>query len=87
VEALNTELKHSHSLQLQNSAKTAIPEMKLHHTFAGTTAVSVTGRNNLLSPAPTDNRKTNAADISGGTSAPQPLAASSSMTGLVNNIS
>jgi hypothetical protein len=41
--------------------------MKLHHAFAGTTAVSVTGRNNLLSPAPTGNRITNAADISGGT--------------------
>jgi hypothetical protein len=41
--------------------------MKLHHAFAGTTAISVTGRNNLFSPAPTTNRKTNAADISGGT--------------------
>jgi hypothetical protein len=41
--------------------------MKLHHAFAGTTAVSVTGRNNLLSAASTANKKTNAADISGGT--------------------
>jgi hypothetical protein len=41
--------------------------MKLHHAFAGTTAISVTGHNNLLSPMPTANRKTNAADISGST--------------------
>jgi hypothetical protein len=40
--------------------------MKLRHAFAGTTAISVTGCNNLLSPAPATNRKTNAADISGG---------------------
>jgi hypothetical protein len=38
--------------------------MKLHHAFAGTTAVLVTGGNNLFSPAPTAN---NAADISGST--------------------
>jgi hypothetical protein len=43
--------------------------MKLHHAFAGITAIFVTGHNNLLSTAP------------------QPLAASSSMTGLVNGIS
>jgi hypothetical protein len=58
------------SLQLRRTApaaKTAFPEMKLHHAFAGTTAVSMTGRNNLLSPAPTANRKTNSADFSGGT--------------------
>jgi hypothetical protein len=73
VEALKTELKHSRSRSSYKlrrtapAAKTVIPEMKLHHAFAGTTAVSVTWRNNLLSPAPTANRKTNAADISGGT--------------------
>jgi hypothetical protein len=39
--------------------------MKLHHAFAGTT-ILVTGHNNLFSPAPTVNRKTNAADISSG---------------------
>jgi hypothetical protein len=43
------------------AAKTAIPKMKRHHAFAGTTAVSVTGQKNLFSPAPTANRKTNAA--------------------------
>jgi hypothetical protein len=41
--------------------------MKLHHAFADSTAISVTGHNNLLSPAPTTDRKTNAVDISGGT--------------------
>jgi hypothetical protein len=41
--------------------------MKLHHAFAGTTTVSVTVRNNLLSPAPTANIKTNTANISSGT--------------------
>jgi hypothetical protein len=41
--------------------------MKLHHAFAGTTAILVKVRSNLLSPVPTTNRKTNTADISGGT--------------------
>jgi hypothetical protein len=73
VEALKTELKHSRprssykTPQNSSSRKTAIPEMKLHHAFAGTTAFSVIECNNLLSPAPTANRKTNATDISGGT--------------------
>jgi hypothetical protein len=70
VEALKTELKHScsrSSYKTPQNSSSRKNTKELHHAFAGTTAISVTRHNNLLSPATTANRKTNAADISGGT--------------------
>jgi hypothetical protein len=65
VEALKTELKHS-----RTNYKT--PQNSSSHknsNFRNETASCLCWyhRNNLLSPVPTANRKTNAADISGGT--------------------
>jgi hypothetical protein len=54
-------------LQQSSSRKHSISTIKLHHALAGTTAISLTGRNNLLSPTPTADRTTTVADISGGT--------------------
>jgi hypothetical protein len=61
------------------------PEMTLHPSSAGTTAAMELKHKSVLNPAPTASKENQHGEHLQHMSAPQPTAASSSRTGLVNN--